>query len=112
MAGRPKNPNRPPTVTAVRITERCKGKLEKEHRLFNSHEPFNNTIERALDELIALRKKAKALGDENIGLDTELRTKDFANENLINILKNRDEEIRKLKQQRKNLAPQYMEQGK
>jgi hypothetical protein len=111
MVGRPKNPNRPPTITAVRITERTQRKLLEEHMRFNSHEPFNNTIERALDELIALRKKVKALDLElNIeGLQIELRTKELANTNLINILKRRDDEIESLKKERK-AAHKYAEQ--
>jgi hypothetical protein len=95
MAGRPKNPNRPPTVTAVRVTERTMAKLIKEHAIFGGKEPYNNTIERALDELILLRKKVKALNDENLGLAEEVNQFIINNKRLLKIQKQQAEQISK-----------------
>ena len=109
MTGRPRNPNRPPTVTAVRVSERAYHKLLSHH---SGKEPYGVTLERLIDELDELRKKVKTLNLDIEGLHAELRTKDLANTNLINILKRRDREIDELKQQRRRLNDDAIQEGK
>ena len=104
MAGRPKNPNRPPTVTAVRITERTRGKLIKEHKRSGSNEPFNNTIERALDELDNLRKKVGGLQVEIEDQQLEIESKGQAYAKLFIVKENLSRQLEAMKQARKQLT--------
>ena len=70
------------------------------------------TMERLIDELEALRKKVKVLDLDIEGLSAELRTKDLANTNLINILRKRDEEIERLKGQRRTISDDTIQKSK
>jgi hypothetical protein len=102
MAGRPKNPNRPPTVTAVRITERTRKKLLELHRRWGSNEPFNNTIERALDEAMYYRKKVEGLQVEIEDQRLEIESKGQAYFKLFSVkenLRNRVEQLEKEREQ-------------
>lgn len=75
----------PPTVTAVRITKETKNKLDEEHRRWNSKEPYDRTLYRALSELEETRKKAKGLALENEALSAEVRTSHLAFDRLFNV---------------------------
>ena len=108
MAGRPRNPNRPPTVTAVRLTEKAYHKLLSQHR---GQEPYGMTLERVIDELEALRKKVRALELEKLELEGDLRVKEVANRNLIDILKRRDEEIDRLKRERRAVSDSTVQES-
>ena len=70
------------------------------------------TMERLIDELEALRKKVKVLDLDIEGLSAELRTRDLANTNLINILRKRDEEIERLKGQRRTINDDTIQKSK
>lgn len=85
----------PPTVTAVKVTAATREKIQKEHKRWNSKEPLDRTISRIFDEVQLLRKKAKALNDENIGLAEELRQFIESNKNLLKIQRKQAEEISK-----------------
>lgn len=104
MAGRPKNPNRPPTVTAVRITARTRDKLEKAHKRWGSNEPLNNTIERALDELDHLRKKNEALQVQIEERDLEIESKGQAYFKLFTLKENMRGRLEQLERQRAQLV--------
>ena len=95
MTGRPKNWNRPPTTSAVRVSSET---MQRIYRLHIGSEPYGNTVDRALAELEALRKKVKALEQ---GHETHVSYHTNANDELIKILKKRDDEIEHLKSQRK-----------
>jgi hypothetical protein len=100
MAGRPKNPNRPPTVTAVRITERTREKLQKLHRRWGSKEPFNNTIERALDQAEYYRKKVEGLQVEIEDQRQEIETKGQAYFKLFTLKENLRQRVERLEKER------------
>jgi predicted DNA-binding protein len=100
MAGRPKNPNRPPTVTAVRITQRTRDKLEKLHKRWGSNEPYNNTIERALDEVEYLRKKVSGLQVEIEDHRLEIESKAQAYIKLFIVKENLKQRLERLENER------------
>lgn len=104
MAGRPKNPNRPPTVTAVRITERTREKLLAAHRRWGTNEPYNNTIERALDELEHLRKKADGLQVQIEDQQLEIESKGQAYFKLFTVKENLRERVEKLEKEREQFV--------
>jgi predicted RNase H-like nuclease (RuvC/YqgF family) len=104
MAGRPKNPNRPPTVTAVRITARTREKLEKAHKRWGTNEPLNNTIERALDELDQLRKKVEGLQVEIEDQRLENESKGQSYFNLFSLKENLRQRLENLEKQREQLV--------
>ena len=107
--GRPRNPNRPPAEKPVRLTKRAFQKMQKLHI---GNEPYGMTLERLMDQLDELRKKVKVLDLDIEGLSAELRTKDLANTNLINILRRRDGEIDRLKQERRKLNDDTIQESK
>jgi hypothetical protein len=104
MVGRPKNPNRPPTVTAVRITERTQKKLIKLHRRWGSNEPYNNTIERAIDEVEQLRKKVDGLEVQIQDQQLEIETKAQAYLKLFTVKENFRQRLDLLEKQRAQLV--------
>jgi hypothetical protein len=82
MAGRPKNPNKPPATRSVRITERTWNKMCALH-VFG--EPYGNTLERAIDEANYYRKKGVALQMRIEGLQDDLKTQSLAFDRLYNV---------------------------
>jgi len=86
----------PPTVTAVRITEETKKKLDSEHKKWNSKEPYDRTLFRALSELEETRKKVKAQNLEILSLQDDVSNHNIAIDNLKSILLKRDETISNL----------------
>ena len=104
MAGRPKNPNRPPTVTAVRITKRCYEKVIKSHNRSGCKEPYNDTIERALDQLENLRKKIEGLQVEIEDQRLEIESKGAAYSKLFIVKENLRQRLENLERQRAQLV--------
>ena len=88
-----KNPNQPPTVTAVRVTQKTKDKLDELHKRWKSSEPYDRTISRALDELEIMRKKVKAQSDDLLSLHFAMNDKSDNIERLLKIQKKQAAEI-------------------
>ena len=104
MAGRPKNPNRPATVTAVRLTKRCYDKVIKAHKRSGSNEPYNDTIERALDEVEQLRKKVRGLQVEIEDRDHQIKSNGEYAAKLFSVKENLRERVENLERQRSFLT--------
>jgi hypothetical protein len=82
MTGRPRNPYKPPAVKGVRLTLRAYKKMTDHHM---GNEPYTNTIERIIDELVSLRKKSQALQMRTEGLAASILEKDNSIAQLIKI---------------------------
>ena len=101
MVGRPKNPNKPPAVTAVRVSKRTFKKIREHHR---GTEPFDVTVERAFDELDELKKKAVGhqLDIDSLNLKLETVTNSF--DKLFNIHQQTKLEVSRLQEERRTIV--------
>jgi hypothetical protein len=79
---RHKDPNKPPALKAVRVTEAT---LKEIHRKRMGTEPLGNTVGRAIKELPELRKKVKAQELEIESLQNDLSTSKLAFDRLFNV---------------------------
>jgi hypothetical protein len=102
MAGRPKNPNKPPTVKAIRVTQRTWDKMYR-NRL-SEKEPYGNIVERALDELEHLRKKVEGLQVEIEDRDEQIKSNGQYAAKLFMVKQNLTERVEKLEKEREQFV--------